>query len=114
MSGYLEDLVVVSNLAPLKDRPEYETVDGSYNVQPQFPTKLPTELVERNLKKAIEGITHYLNSIEMHDGPFVLEEAEMFLQVDQSGKVHVFVADVGASLSSGLRFRWKRRHLTEG
>ena len=37
-----------------------------------------------------------------------LDEAEMTLQVDQSGTVKILLADVGGKVSGGICFKWKR------
>lgn len=100
-------LQFVSDLAKVGDRPEIEAVPGGEFVR-ALPKVLSSDAVKAALREALRDMTEYLNLIEAGNGPFSLDEAEMTLQVDQSGTVKILLADVGGKVSGGIRFKWKR------
>lgn len=101
-------LQFISDLAQVGDRPEIEAVPGGEFVR-ALPKMLSGEGVKSALRDAVREMTDYLNSMEAGKGPFLLDEAEMTLQVDQSGKVNLMLGDIGGKVSGGIRLRWKRR-----
>lgn len=103
-------LQFVSGIAQVGDRPEIEAVPGGEFVR-ALPKVLSGEAVKAALRDAVRDMTDYLNSLEAGKGPFVLDEAEMTLQVDQSGKVNLILGDIGGRLSGGIRLKWKRSKL---
>jgi hypothetical protein len=103
----------MSDLAQVRERPEIEAVAGGEFVR-GLPKILSTDTVKAALRDALRDMTEYLNSIELGDGPFRLDEAEMTIQVDQSGKVNLMLADVGGKVSGGIRLKWKRSDSARG
>ncbi|NOZ46842.1 MAG: hypothetical protein GXO79_08665 [Chlorobi bacterium] len=101
------DLNFVSNLPEIGSRPEIDEFPGGH-FSGALPKLLSTEKVKSQLRKVIVEMTKYLNSMDESDGPFTLDEAEMVFQIDQSGKINIFVADVGGKISGGLKFKWKK------
>ena len=97
----------VSDLAEVQDRPEIEAVPGGEFVR-GLPKVLSSDRVKDALRAAVREMTDHLNSMADDNGPFRLDEAEMTLQVDQSGKVNLLLADVGGQISGGIRLKWKR------
>lgn len=100
-------LKFVSSLPEVGSRPEVETLPGGQFVG-ALPKALSGEKVRERLRDAIHEMSEYLNSMKAQSGPFQLDEAEMILQIDQSGKVNLIVADVGGKISGGIRLKWKR------
>src|SRR3972149_2039473 len=103
-------LQFISDLAQIGDRPDVEAVPGGEFVR-ALPKVLSGDAVKAALREAVGDMTDYLNSMGIGKGPFVLDEAEMTLQVDQSGKVNLILGDVGGTISGGIRLMWKRRDM---
>lgn len=101
----------ISDLAHINKRPEIDTVPGGEFVR-ALPKVLYGKDVQASVRKAINEMTDYLNSIEHGKGPFFLDEAEMTFQVDQSGKVNLMVGDIGGKVSGGIRLKWKRSNMS--
>ena len=104
-------ILFVSTLGDIKRRPDISPVEGGLNVRPFVPITLPNQIVNESLKKALKSVESFLDSIIDEDGnsKFMLDEVEFTLQVGQSGKVSIWLADVGGSISGGMKLRWKRR-----
>jgi hypothetical protein len=101
------ELNFISNLPEIGSRPEIGEIPGGH-FSGALPKLLSTEKVKQQLHEVIIDMTKYLNSLVKGDGPFNLEEVEMIFQIDQSGKINIFVADVGGKISGGIKFRWKK------
>lgn len=106
-------LQFISDLAQVGDRPEIDAVPGGEFVR-ALPKVLSGEAVKDALREAVRDMTEYLNSIVAGKGPFMLDEAEMTLQVDQSGKVNLIFGDIGGKISGGIRLKWKRQNTPAG
>ena len=102
------DLNFVSNLPEVGNRPEIDEFPGG-RFSGALPKLLSADKVKTQLREVINEMTQYLNSLSETDGAFALDEAEMVFQIDQSGKINIFVADVGGKISGGIKFKWKRR-----
>lgn len=103
-------LKFISDMVQVGDRPDIEAVPGGEFVR-ALPKVISGETVKAALRDAVGDMTDYLNSLEAGKGPFALNEAEMSLQVDQSGKVNLILGDIGGKVSGGIRLKWKRRKL---
>ena len=101
------ELNFISNLPEIGNRPEIAEIPGGHFFG-ALPKLLSTEKVKQQLREVIIDMTKYLNSLSEGDGPFNLDEAEMVFQIDQSGKINIFVADVGGKISGGIKFKWKK------
>ena len=111
MTELKEDIAFISNLGEIGNRPGIETVEGGLGVRPHVPALLSSQEVKKAIGTAIHDISVYLDSIADQTGElaFALEEVEFTLVVSQSGKVNVFLADVGGSVQGGLKLKWQRR-----
>jgi hypothetical protein len=98
----------VTDLAPIGDRPEIDAIPGAEFAR-ALPRVLGKEVVMPALREMHNEITAWLNSLDSGKGPFQLDEVEMTVNVDHSGKVTIFMAEVGGSVSGGFQMRWKRR-----
>jgi len=65
----------------------------------------------RLLEDAVRYVRNYLGKLaEEADGDqFSLDEAEVTIQVTNSGKVTIVLADVGGSIQGGIKLKWKRK-----
>jgi hypothetical protein len=97
----------ISSLREIK--PRSKTGEGPGDQLVGGPPKaLPTKRFRKNLCDALFQVSEWMNSIKTAPGPFLLDEVDMVLQVDQTTKVNVVVADVGAKISGGIQVKWKR------
>ncbi len=112
-----ENYFFVSTLEDVKDRPGIPTVEGGLSVRPLFPKQLKSDEVKKSLSEAAQGFAEYLDKLAKQENEgltFTLEEAEVTMQVSQSGKVNIYVADVGGAIQGGIKFKWKRKtHTSE-
>jgi len=107
----LEGISFISNLGEIGKRPGIPSVEGGLAVRPFAPVQLANETVRKAVDEAIKGLAHYLDSLAKEDGglAFCLEEVELTVQVSQTGKVNVFLANVGGEVEGGMKLKWKRR-----
>jgi hypothetical protein len=106
-------LQFISGLAQVGERPEIDAVPGGEFVR-ALPKALSGESVKEAVRDVVREMTDYLDSMATGKGPFVLDEAEMTLYVDQSGKVNLILADIGGKVSGGIRLKWKRQDAQVG
>lgn len=114
-SNEINELSFVSNLGDIKSRPDIASVEGGLGIRPFVPLMIPTPQAEDSLREALKTIDNFLESITTNEsnGTFGLDEIEFTVQVSQSGKVSIWLADVGGSVSGGLKLKWKRRRSSQ-
>ena len=106
-----EGISFVSNLGDIGKRPGVPSVEGGLAVRPYAPIQLASDTVRKALDDAIRGLARYFDSLAKEDGglAFCLDEVELTVQVSQTGKVNVFIANVGGEVAGGMKLKWKRR-----
>jgi hypothetical protein len=111
MTGPEQHIAFISNLGDVGGRPSIGTVEGGLAVRAHAPLLLSNDEVRHAIKEAIKELEAFLGETtpDDKDSAFALDEVEFTLVVSQSGKVSVFLADVGGSIEGGLRLKWQRR-----
>jgi hypothetical protein len=109
-------LVFVSDLPDFTERPTIEAVEGALGLRPAVSRIVPDADVREAIGSAIKELSEYLNTLASttSDSVFVLDEVELLLTVSQSGKVNIFLADIGGAVQGGIRLKWRHSRRPSG
>lgn len=97
----------VSDLVARGARPDVQGVEGGHEA-PSLLRVLDPGMVKESLRQAIQELDEFFETLDASEGQFRLSEAEVHLQMDQGGKVTLFLAELGTSITGGFSLRWQR------
>ena len=97
----------VSDLVERGARPEVRGIEGGHEA-PSLRRALDPEVVKQSLRQAIRELDEFFETLDASAGSFRLSEVEVHLQMDHGGKVTLFLAELGTSVSGGFSLRWRR------